>query len=611
MQTYLNFADRIEHAILRVLGDQPIAQPVLHWCDTYKRQCASIEESRGMSMASVAIVGAKGQGKTWVARQFVLDEQLAETLPSGVLSSEATTKIYWVGPMPPEGLDPEEEVYLPCRQESLLDLRIPYVLLDTPGLTDDNPRAAKIAREALTLSPVKLLVVRRDQMRGAILGKLALYTEGAICIPVINCVPPNELQENQPKAISGEKAEHNTQSIAYAKSAQTSRGFQEDLRSFERALRSVAPGTKFLRPILVEDFESTGMEHQASTNLKAAIQERLLHESLEQIAATKVHRLEAVKERLRSRVSQYVTNELSDLAEAVKRLHREADILPSETLQTVLGSQSELQAAIRGRIRAHVLNETGLLWFPYRTVLFVLSFTTGAWDRLVLSFTGSLPSIFGTFLAWAKNIRSGQGLQRDLEDGIRVRLNRQIADRLQPIQASFYRSIQRLGGAKEYDKSLGDDLKLRLTGIDELQSRARSVFEWCVDRHLPSRFKLQVLGMMGTLIFWGMMLGPIVAVYRKYFHASWDTLVLGYEETEKFEVGSGIILGSVVLSALPLLIYTMIAISWILRSSKVRTVAAETTAAEKKLLSDLRNDGVIRLQYEDPLLEEVEFLVKL
>ncbi len=97
--------------------------------------------------------------------------------------------MYWIGPHVPEGLDNQKEIYIPCQSESMIPLRQPYMLLDTPGITDDDRDAARIAREAMSLSPIKLLVVRRDQLRGAILGSLALFTEGAICIPVVNCVP--------------------------------------------------------------------------------------------------------------------------------------------------------------------------------------------------------------------------------------------------------------------------------------------------------------------------------------------------------------------------------------------------------------------------------------
>ncbi len=608
MHSYSLFADRIEQASSAILGDSQRgetggAQRISAWVSEFRNQCALIEDSRGVGLPSIAVVGAKGQGKTWVARQMVLDPRVKEMLPSGVLSSEATTQIVWIGPQTPESLDPSQEMFLPCPATGLLDLKLPYYLLDTPGITDDNARAARIAKDALSLSPIKLFVVRRDQLRGAVLGSLALTTEGAICIPVITCVPPSELlQAQEIKSSSGEDHRGHPKAAA---------SLQADLERFSRAVRAVAPSTRFLDPLLVEDFEATGLEEEAGQRLRSSLQTALASESMEQIAATKANRMEAAKERLRSKVASYVKENLHGLSQAVHTLHQEAEALPVQSLEAVLGAPEDLHAAIRGRMRAHMLSETSLLWFPYRTVLSVLSFTTGAWDRLILSFTGSVPSIFGTFMAWAKNVHTSRNIQKELHDGIRERLNRQIEDRLQPVQDAFYRTVYSLSGQRWTQRDAQSSLKVQLTGIDELQNRARSTFEWCVDRELPSRLSIQLAGLVGTVLFWLMMAGPVIAIYRKYFNASWGSIVQGKDSTTGFEFGPSVMFGSVLLSVFPLLIFTMFVLSWFQRTSKVRRVGKQTLAAEHKLLDDMRSEGMLKLRYDDVLLEHAEFLVRL
>lgn len=597
MQSYLSYADRLERAAEAVLGTQPGSQQIRRWCDQFRHQCRDIEESRGLNLPSIAIVGSKGQGKTWIARQWVSDGPTAAQLPSGVLSSEATTRLYWIGPQPPENLDSSREVYLPCRREAMLDLPASYILLDTPGVTDDDRQAAKLAKEAMSLSPIQLLVVRRDQLRGAVLGSLAHSAEGAICIPVITAIPLKDLPDRQRTIHAAEQPEHVSSSL------------QADLEMFQRSLRSFAPSTRFLPAILVEDFEASGDEAGCGERFRSRVQQLLRAESFDRIAVTRSNRLEAARERLRNRVREMVQSELQGLVDAVQTLHREADLLPAQTLEAVLGSQEELQAAIRGRFRAHILTETGLIWFPYRTVLSLLGYTTGAWDRLVLSLTGSVPSIFGTFLAWAKNVSRTRSIQWELQQGIRERLNRQMEDRLRPMQDAFYRSVHRLRGEKPKENESNDELHVRLTGIDELQDQARTVFEWSVDRELPGSLRLQLFAFLGTILFWGMMAGPIVAVYRRYFHASWGSLVESNTSVEGFELGSGIFLSSVLLSLLPLLVYCMVVLSWLQRNSKVRKLATKTLAEEHRLLEQLRSKGVIKLRYEDPLLEHAEFLV--
>jgi len=199
MNPHYVLVQRIRHATEALLGQQHLTHQITEWCEQYSLQCDSIVSSRGVSLTSIAVVGAKGQGKTWVARQIILDRRVAMSLPTGVLSTEATTHIHWIGPVVPESLDPDRELYHPCRSEAMLDLGRPYMLLDTPGITDDDLTAAKIAKEAMALSPIKLLVVRRDQLRGAILTQLANFIEGAICVPIITCVPLNYLGVSLPK----------------------------------------------------------------------------------------------------------------------------------------------------------------------------------------------------------------------------------------------------------------------------------------------------------------------------------------------------------------------------------------------------------------------------
>ncbi len=454
---------RIRQATQALLGQQHLTHQISEWCDQYQLQCDSIVSSRGVSLTSIAIVGAKGQGKTWIARQMILDRRVSQGLPSGVLSSEATTHVHWIGPIVPEALDASRELYHPCRSEAMLDLGRPYMLLDTPGITDDDLQAAKTAAEAMALSPVKLLVVRRDQLRGAILSQLANFTEGAICIPVITCVPLNDLAATTTKRLS--------------------ESLQRDLETFCNAMKSSAPKTKFLESILVPDFEADGDESKIGLAVARDLQTRLQSESLDDIAATRANRLSAATDRLRHRIGQMLDSQLPQLSAAVRRLHSEADALPSQTIETVLGSRVVLQSAVRGRLRTQMIADTGMIWFPFRTVLTVLGLTHGAWDRLLLSLSGSVPSIFGTFAAWARNVQQSRKINWEMHEGIRDLLNRQIQDRLEPVQAQFHRAVTRMRGSDQENKSTSASPQIRLSGVEELQSRARSTFEWSVDKH--------------------------------------------------------------------------------------------------------------------------------
>ena len=581
---------RIRQATQALLGQQHLTHQISEWCDQYQLQCDSIVSSRGASLTSIAIVGAKGQGKTWIARQMILERRVSQGLPSGVLSSEATTHVHWIGPIVPEALDSSRELYHPCRSEAMLDLGRPYMLLDTPGITDDDLQAAKTAKEAMALSPVKLLVVRRDQLRGAILSQLANFTEGAICIPVITCVPLNDLAVTTTKGLS--------------------ESLQHDLDTFSDAMKSSAPKTKFLESVIVPDFEADGDETKIGLAVARDLQTRLQSESLDDIAATRANRLSAATDRLRHRIGQMLDSQLPQLSAAVRRLHSEADALPSQTIETVLGSRVVLQSAVRGRLRAQMIADTGMIWFPYRTVLTVLGLTHGAWDRLLLSLSGSVPSIFGTFAAWARNAQQSRKINWEMHEGIRDLLNRQIQDRLEPVQAQFHRAVTRMRGSDQESKSTSASPQIRLSGVEELQSRARSTFEWSVDKHQMPWMTLQLFALIGTVIFWLLMAGPIVSIYRQYLGASYETLSGAQSSVEHFPHPSpALLFTSVLLSLIPMLIYAMIVLSCSQRRTKIHRIADSTYAEEVKLVDELKLNGVISLHYDDPLLEHAEFLI--
>ena len=113
------------------------------------------------------------------------------------------------------------------------------------------------------------------------------------------------------------------------------------------------------------------------------------------------------------------------------------------------------------------------------------------------------------------------------------------------------------------------------------------------------------------MLFWGMLAGPIVAVYRLYFQASWQALSSKVESVDGFAFSASLIGTSVMLSFFPLLVYCMLVFSWQQRGSRIRRIAQIALAEEHKLVQELKGKGVIRLQYDDPILEHAEFLVNL
>jgi hypothetical protein len=590
MEDHLQMVERIEEASQQLLGSHPVRLQIARWCEEFRQAANDITHERGVLLPCFGIIGAKGQGKTWVARQLILEPSIAQLLPSGVLAKEATTRLHWIGPSAPDALEASREVYLACPAKSMLDFQRPYMVLDTPGYTDEDPMAAAIAKEAMSLAPIKLLVARRDQLRSAIHVQLAALTEGSVCLPIITCVPHSESMGSGNLAGS----------------------LQRDIEWYTAALSSSAPGTRFLEPILVCDFEAMGDEASIARQLQNDLKNRLAHEDLKVASATKSVRLRTASDRLKHRVSEAIQTQVPQLASAISQLASTADALPSQAIEMVLGSKHVLRNAIRDRIRGELISGTGLFWFPYRTLLGILGFTHGAWDRLILSMTGSLPSIFGTFMTWAKNLSTSRQAHQELQEGIKEYLTKQIQDRLLPAQQEFYRAIDRIGGSNRDAHRIDSGLRIRMSGIDALQDQARGVFDETLSKYRIPRWLLQMLGLVASVIFWGLMAGPILAIYRQYFLATMHAWSEGTKDLSEFPSPKAtMMLTAFGISTFPVLIIAMLVMSWFQRAKRLDAIAEEIYSAELQKVESLKRDGTIKLYYEDPLLQSAEYLTSL
>lgn len=585
-------AQRVAEAALAVFGQAGATQTVLEACRRYDLEVNNIVSSRGINALLLAIVGAKGQGKTWVARQLVSSDAVRGQLRSGDLMDDATTRLVWIGASAPDRLDPSSEIYHACAVDCMFDIGRPYVLLDTPGSTDSNERAAEIAAEALSLAPIKLLVIARDQIRSAASMLIAQRIDGSECIPIISSVEPEEFDQGH----------------------SAGRLLRNDIDALRKQIAILAPRVKLSVEVLVPDFEISGDEAASQQSFRSQLVARLasLHLDELSLASSRERRLQSAEQRLRRAVSKSISEQMPQLSAAVERLNRETEGLPERVLDSMLGSSQILDTGVRMRLRSRMVGDTYLLWFPYRTLMSVLNMTQGAWDRVVLALAGSVPSIFGALTTWARNVRQSREFNTEVEDGIRVRMQRQVEERLKPLCAQFHRAIWQLRARDEREQSIPEVGSMNLSGIEEVQAESRSIFERAINENVTPPWLTQLLAVLGTALFWGFMAGPIVAIYHQYFSASYASLVAGEVHPEGFpHPHPSLIVTSVILSLLPLVIYAMVVLTLTLSNRKVRRISAEIEKAHSDAIDRLRQKGVIRLEFEDRLLQQAEFLLNL
>lgn len=263
------------------------------------------------------------------------------------------------------------------------------------------------------------------------------------------------------------------------------------------------------------------------------------------------------------------------------------------------------------RLRARLVSDTSLIWFPYRTLMSTLNLTQGAWDRVMLALAGSVPSLFGALASWAKNVKQNREFSLEVEDGIRRRTQQQVEESLRPLCDQFHRTVLKLRPRDERISREVHSTGVHLSGIEELQNRSRQIFESAIEKNATASWLVQLLAVVGVFIFWIFMAGPIVLIYREYFAASIDVLSGGHaSKLEDFPHPTpGLMFTSLVLSLLPLAVYCMIVLTISLSNRKVQRVARTIVDDHQRSIEELKATRIIRLEFDDPLLHQAEFLL--
>ncbi|TWU24364.1 hypothetical protein Pla52o_22910 [Novipirellula galeiformis] len=584
------FLRRVRHSATSVLADSPTGREVLELCDQHAEARRMILQDRSSGTSVIAVIGATGQGKSWLIRQLIRNSKAANSVRSGNNADEATENLVWIGPTPPADLDPRFEQFLHCDPAHMQSIGIPYLLVDAPGSTDDRRAIAGVASRALSLATAMLLVVRRDQLRSVAVGMLAEASEGSVLIPVINAV-----------------REHDDRLDA-------------DMDAFATRMRELAPTSLIARPIVIMDFEIEGREESEIAQAAGEQVAARLQEELGQIwegDRRRSTRLAALDGRFRMALHGVLSDQLPGLTGAVRRLNREATTIPTQVAESLVGSDGPLRAAVRSRLRMALLTETAAFWFPYRSQLGLLNLTHGAWDRVMISLSGSLPSLVSAVWTSTKNLTAQQGAEQDVRDGLRRRSAAAVADRLGPLASRFRDELAVLRkqrhAATNWNHDEDNDSRSQvayLAGIDTLQEMSQRIFDEEVDRVAISRSATILFATLATFVFWLFMAGPIVALYRDYFVASFLALTTLSGDLDRFPRPElAMMLTSLLLAILPTALISMFALSFAQSRDRVDRAEQQIRERHHQAISNLQNDGVLRLRWDDPLLADAEFLL--
>ncbi len=90
--------ERISNALKLVFGDSPEGRELRRKCEEAHKEIDAIRDHRGVKATTIAVIGSKNAGKSWLCRQLVGDEAKRARIPSGEESNTSTEKATWIGP---------------------------------------------------------------------------------------------------------------------------------------------------------------------------------------------------------------------------------------------------------------------------------------------------------------------------------------------------------------------------------------------------------------------------------------------------------------------------------------------------------------------------------
>jgi len=562
LELCLRTADETEQAA-RDLGARSGAVSELPGkCREFREFCQRVAENRKLDRVTIAFVGPRNAGKTTLLSAILDDEALSSKMPRGS-SSDRTSKLFWISPEPPAHRNPKIEEWLEHDPPPVPGSDTPVAYVDVPGFDDIQPEFREIADFALTSSLVKVLVATGATIESAAIDRHLKATDGSMILPVVN-------------RASGLP--------------------RKDIEAFRKRLRETLPHAFILEPVVVPDFEREGEQPKAT--VLADARKRIL-ESLRQAldSATKPSaaieqlaqpQLAAALEKFRAETARTVRSGLPATAEALARFEEAEAKLPAEVVGTLFADKESLASLVRGRIRKMLLDNTPVLFFPWRLMLAVSVLVWGVLDRLVLLFLGSLPSWISTGRQALRNVKDAWAFSHLEQSGVRKIIAEKAKAGIQPSMSRIRAALEADLGSPVGTSRAATSAEPLVEGAESAQETSSNIFSEVMAAASPSRRFSIGFAAAGTLLFWGIFSWPLLAVYERFFHAV-AALLRGQSENPvpAFPEGIGsMIATSAFLALLPAGLLLLACVTLVTRKSKTDEALAELEARHRAEIAD-------------------------
>jgi len=584
----IDLADRADRAVRQLFGhDAPLTHSVSEITNNLRTDIQRIRSGQSAGPVTLAFVGRVGEGKSWLTRAMLAqDDPSIEIIQSGQNADERSMELTWIGSQQLFTDLSAGERFIKISPQKMLDLGSPYVLADSPGYSDHNPTLEALSSIALASSNIKLLTSSVSHIRDASLVKFVQSMDGSLILPVIRFRPSHE--ETIP--------DENTKNDCLA-----------EIQNWS----AHAPSTSILPAIFIPDAGIVG-EEEARTTARQLISSAL-SPLLAKPSTLAKHRESQLQQRIqltRSHLATALADFRQRIGAPVEKLDQLSASLPEIIQKEIIGDTAQLKIGIRSRFRASTIDRSPALFFPFRSLTGILGLTQGAWDKLIFTTLGSVPSLVMTAFHSVKSWSKTKDFEQSLREQSRQRLNSLINDAYREDIKNFARSLNTITEQKENEPSPSPANIIELEGITGLEIETQEIIHRAIEKRQISSFSIWFSGILTFLVFWAMLLGPAIALYTDYFSALDETAKSLSDEWNRYPTPpASLWLTSLMLSIIPAGIISMFTMLITCRRGRINKTTDDIENAISQSIRERIATDKLRLSINDPKLDAAKTLL--
>ncbi len=589
----VDLADRADKAVHQLFGhDAPLTRALGDITDALRQDVKRINRGQSAGPTTFALVGRVGEGKSWLARTFINEnestEEVMQLIQSGQNATDRSMNLTWIGSHHAFGDLSDRERFIKLSPQNLLDLGAAYLIADTPGYSDHDPSLETLSSMALMSSNIKLLATSASHIRDSSLAQFVGSMDGSLILPIVRFRPEGD---------------------SLAPTDAVKNDCIMEMEKWEKH----APSATILPAIFVPDAGIAGDEAARQitrTQLSATLSP--LIEKPETLLAHRESQLEQRMERTRVELAQALDGFRNRIGTPVERLDQLSATLPEIVQKEVIGDPAQLNIGIRSRFRADAIERTPALLFPYRSLIGLLGLTQGAWDRLIFTTLGSVPSLVMTAFHSVKSWTKTRDFENTLRDQSRQRIRSLINDAYRDDIRNFSHALDAVTNDNDTTVLNESSEIIDIQGLTGIEIESQEIIANVINKSRISGMTLWLGGIIAFTVFWAMLLGPAIALYTDYFSTLSDTAKsLTHHWNEYPSPPASLWLTSFMLSLIPAGIISMIVMHCTCSKGRVKRASAEIQQRISGAIDERIRTNKVRLVINNPKLNAAKTLLNI